>query len=69
MLEKVFISDAELKEYTESSTLADRTRALVKHQREHWNLAGKGYSSLDDVQIREFEFDEFLLKIQFRKNL
>jgi len=65
MHEKVFISDAELKKYSESSTLADGTRALVKHQREHWDLAGEGYSSLDDVQIREFEFDEFHVKIQF----
>jgi len=65
MLEKVFISDSALGKYSESSTLADRTRALIKHQREHWALASKGYSSLDDVQIREFEFDEFLLKIQY----
>lgn len=65
MLEKVFISDAELAKYSESSTLADRARALVKHQREHWDLAGEGYSTLDKVQIREFEFDGFLVKIQF----
>jgi len=65
MLEKVLINDSELEKYSAGKTLADRARALVNHQREHWSLAGQGYSSLADVQVREFEFENFLVKIQY----
>ena len=65
MLEKVLIKDSELVEFSKSNTLADRTRALVKHQIKYWDMARDGYSSLDNVQIRKFEFDDFSVSIQF----
>ena len=65
MFEKVLIKDSELAEFSEGNTLADRTRALVKHQLNYWDLAREGYSSLDNVQIRKFEFEDFVINIQF----
>jgi ATP adenylyltransferase/5',5'''-P-1,P-4-tetraphosphate phosphorylase II len=65
MLEKVLIKDSELDKFSDSNTLADRTRALVKHQLKNWDMARDGYSSLDNVQTRKFEFEDFIINVQF----
>ncbi len=65
MHEKVLISDSELDSFSDGKTLADKTRALVKHQLANWDMAREGYSSLDKVQIRKFEFDDFVVNVQY----
>lgn len=65
MLNAVFINDSELDEYLIDTTIAERTRALLQHQKNRWDLAKNGYSYLESVQVRKFEFDGFEIKVQF----
>ena len=44
---------------------ADQARLLLRHQRRNWPMLAKGSESLDSVQVREFEFDGFGMKVQF----
>ena len=44
---------------------AEQTRALLNQQKAVWEQLANGYKSLDTVQVREFEFENFLLKVQF----
>ncbi|MGM0738661.1 MAG: DUF4922 domain-containing protein [Bacteroidota bacterium] len=45
--------------------LAIQSRALLRHQREHWPMLSKGFESLETVQVRTFDFDGFGMKVQF----
>ncbi len=45
--------------------LAMQSRALLRHQREHWPMLAKGFESLETVQVRTFDFDGFGMKVQF----
>jgi hypothetical protein len=45
--------------------LAMQSRALLRHQREHWPMLAKGFESLETVQVRTFDFDGFGIKVQF----
>ncbi|MBP3193251.1 DUF4922 domain-containing protein [Natronogracilivirga saccharolytica] len=44
---------------------ADQARLLLRHQRRNWPMLAKGAESLDSVQVREFAFDGFGMKVQF----
>lgn len=65
MLNDVLISDTELLDYSKDQSLAERTRGLVLHQKQNWDIASAGYKSLDTIEFRAFEFDGFIIKIQF----
>ncbi len=65
MLESVFISDDAIAEYSDDSNLASHVKGLLKHQKATWNLAANGYKHLKSVQTREFEFDGYIVKVQF----
>ena len=45
--------------------LAMQSRALLRHQRENWPMLGKGFESLETVQVRTFDFDGFGMTVQF----
>ena len=47
------------------SDLAMQSRALLRHQREHWPMLAKGFESLETVQVRTFDFNGFGIKVQF----
>lgn len=44
---------------------AEQTRALLQQQKSVWKQLAGGYESLETVQVREFQFDGFTIKIQF----
>ncbi len=44
---------------------SELTRALLKQQKTVWEQLATGYKSLDDIQVREFQFDGFTMKAQF----
>lgn len=43
----------------------DSAKKLLSDQLNDWQLAAKNYSELKYVQVREFDFDGFCLKVQF----
>jgi hypothetical protein len=56
----------ELREYGASDgDFAELTRALLVQQKKEWKQLSAGYSSLDSVQVREFQFDGFTMHVQF----
>ncbi|MGE5351974.1 MAG: DUF4922 domain-containing protein [Acidobacteriota bacterium] len=65
MRETTIIKDSELKPYILSDDLAGKAKALLVQQKESWELLTKGYSSLDSVEVKTFEFDHFKIKVQF----
>ena len=68
MSNSIFLTDADLKAHglnTESPDLATRSRALLSHQHATWPMLQKGASTLGMVVVREIEFDQFSMKLQF----
>jgi ATP adenylyltransferase/5',5'''-P-1,P-4-tetraphosphate phosphorylase II len=65
MLENVLISDESLSKYSDNTDLASRTKALFKHQVENWEMASNGYKQLNSVETKEFEFKNFVIRVQF----
>ena len=61
MLEKVIVEEQNFK----GKNLAERTKAFFKQQSESWEFAKRGYESLGSVQVKEFEFDDYIIKVQF----
>src|SRR3989339_2201069 len=45
--------------------LPERAGRLFEHQINNWQLATDGYRSLKDVQIKQFEFDNFTIEAHF----
>lgn len=65
MIEDIIIPETELKPYLSGDDLASRTKALLAQQKQAWELLRKGYESLGSVEVRDFEFDGFNIKVQF----
>ncbi|WP_372948287.1 DUF4922 domain-containing protein [Mariniphaga sp.] len=64
MLEQRIISSSELSKFGPVSTLNEQAFALVKQQRETWELVRKNYEALSDVQTRSFDFGHFKIIAQ-----
>lgn len=50
---------------TDLNYWADQTKSLLAQQKENWPLLNKNYEGLKKVITREFEFDGFIVKVQF----
>ncbi|MBI9071851.1 MAG: DUF4922 domain-containing protein [Melioribacteraceae bacterium] len=61
----IFLSDEELKKYTNEEDLATKAGSLLLQQKETWSLPQKGFSDLETVEVKELEFDGFKVKVQF----
>lgn len=64
MVEQKIISSEELSNYGPVSNLNQQAVALVKQQRETWELARKNYEALSEVQTRSFDFGHFQIIAQ-----
>lgn len=62
---KQIISPTVLRKYTESGILTDKINALLIEQKENWQLLAENYGKLSSVKIKEFEFDGFIIRVQF----
>ena len=47
------------------NSISTEIKQLLADQKTEWELAGKNFSGLENVQVREFQFDGFTLKVQF----
>ncbi|MCU7493200.1 MAG: DUF4922 domain-containing protein [Bacteroidota bacterium] len=65
MRDTTVIKDSELEPYISSDDLAGKAKALLAQQKESWELLSKGYNSLNNVEVKTFEFDHFKIKVQF----
>ncbi len=65
MIEDKLIPDSDLNPFLPGEDLADKTKALLLQQKTVWSLCSNGYKSLDSVEVRNFEFDGFNIKVQF----
>jgi ATP adenylyltransferase/5',5'''-P-1,P-4-tetraphosphate phosphorylase II len=65
MLDRLIIPEHELAAFGTEDGLAGKANALLVQQKSTWELLRKGYASLNTVQTREFEFDGFIIQVQF----
>ena len=49
-------------------TLADRVRALLSYQKRIWKDLSDNYESLENILVKEYEFDHFSVKVQYNGN-
>lgn len=56
-MENLFISN--------QSDLGDAAKELLEQQKTEWELLANGSKSLSTVEVKEFQFDGFSLKVQF----
>ena len=65
MIDNVVISKEELNKYTVGNTIADKAKGLLKQQMVSWQMLSDNYKQLDNVKLREFDFEGFKIKVQF----
>lgn len=46
-------------------SISTKIKQLLADQKTEWELAGKNFAGLEKVQVREFQFDGFSVKVQF----
>ncbi|GJQ62514.1 MAG: DUF4922 domain-containing protein [Melioribacteraceae bacterium] len=59
------ISSEELSGFGDTDSLASKTGSLLKQQIATWQLCSKNYSDLKNVEVKQFDFDDFSIKVQF----
>lgn len=64
-MSKIFLTDNELQKFGDISNWSNKAEALLKQQKESWQLLKENYEGLNFIKINTFEFDEFKLKVQF----
>nr|WP_321357333.1 DUF4922 domain-containing protein [uncultured Draconibacterium sp.] len=47
------------------NTISKEIKQLLADQKIEWELVGKSFAGLQNVQVREFQFDGFTIKVQF----
>ncbi|WP_297095993.1 DUF4922 domain-containing protein [uncultured Draconibacterium sp.] len=47
------------------NSISKEIKQLLSDQKTEWELAGKNFAGLEGVQVREFQFDGFTVKVQF----
>jgi len=65
MIDKVLISEGDLNPYLKDRTLAGKLDALLEQQKNTWPLCSIGYKGLEKTEIKIFEFDGFIIKVQY----
>lgn len=65
MNKNIFISDEELNNFGNTVNLSQKCEALLAHQKENWDLVKNNFQNLEKVQIREFNFEDYKIKVQF----
>ncbi len=65
LINDILIEESEIKNYAKGDTLAEKAEGLLKQQTETWELLRNNYSDLKKVEVRNFEFDGFNVKVQF----
>lgn len=66
MIETKLITEELLQPFNHTGNdLASRAKALLAQQKTAWELLRNGYSSLETIQVRTFDFDGFSIKVQF----
>ena len=65
LLKNVLIDENELRKLAAGDGLSEAVRALLKQQKSVWSLLRDNYEGLNSVKIREFEFEDFTVKVQF----
>jgi len=64
MIDRI-IPERDLIPFCTGEDLGSRARGLLLQQKATWELLRNGYASLDTVRTRAFEFDGFVIKVQY----
>ena len=59
------VSHTELGIDSQNTDLLYITKSFIKQQLNNWDLPAKNYRGLQDVQIKNIDFEDFTIKVQF----
>lgn len=65
MINKVILSETELKTYTANKSVAARAKGLLQQQLATWPEINKSFNTLEKVKTRSIDFGGFEIKLQF----
>ncbi|MCW8848938.1 MAG: DUF4922 domain-containing protein, partial [Melioribacteraceae bacterium] len=65
MNKKMIISESELIEYGDISTISRKAGALLIQQKKKWDLVNDNFSALDYVRTNKYNFDNIYSTTQF----
>lgn len=65
MIDKVLISEEELRNYGQIDNLSQKAAALLNHQKKHWELVDNNFRALDRICTEDYNFDDFYIRTQF----
>jgi hypothetical protein len=65
LIDEVIIEENDLLPYCEGDDLASKAKGLLLQQQSSWELLRNGYSNFQAAETREFDFDGFVVKVQF----
>jgi hypothetical protein len=65
MIDHLVLNNEELSVYGSSSTLSEKMNALLKQQYQTWELLAQNYKGLENVKIKNFDFVDYVVKVQF----
>lgn len=65
MIEKILIDEQAAPEFKRSGDLSQKTALLLESQIKTWKLCGDNYRALKGVKEKIFDFEEFIIKVQF----
>jgi hypothetical protein len=63
-VDTIFFSHNEINQFTSSHDYSGAARLLLDEQIKEWNNLQKAYNSLKSVQIKSFQYDGFVIKVQ-----
>ena len=65
MLENILIDNPEINDLINQNDYSEAAKKLLLKQKLDWRFATDGFESLKSVQTKEFNFDEYKIKVQF----
>ncbi len=65
MREDIFYNNDKVKEVIEENDFASAAKMLLEDQKKTWPQLTSGYESLNSIQVKTFQFDNFTIKVQF----
>ncbi len=65
LIENILFEDEKAEAFIHKNDYGSAAKILLGSQRESWKQLASGYRSLDSVQLKEFDFHDFKIKIQF----
>ena len=65
LIENILFENEKAEAFIDKNDYGNAAKLLLEFQKESWEKLASGYKSLDSLQIKEFDFNNFKIKVQF----